>query len=77
MIVFSGQVILLDVEGTTFYQLVHDILFGYAKKHIASFLREHSHDHEVYEIAQMLAQETGVKVTFVTGMNAPGYSCCN
>ncbi len=62
MIVFSGQVILLDVEGTTSsINFVHDILFGYAKKHIASFLQEHSHDHEVYEIAQMLAQETGVE----------------
>ena len=61
MIVFPGQVILLDVEGTTSsIDFVHDVLFGYAKEHVATFLQEHSHDPKVYEIAQTLAQETGL-----------------
>ena len=61
MIVFPGQVILLDVEGTTSsIDFVHNVLFGYAKEHVATFLQEHSHDPKVYEIAQTLAQETGL-----------------
>ena len=59
MIVFSGQVILLDVEGTTSsIDFVYDVLFGYAKEHIAAFLQTHSDDDEIYNITQELAQET-------------------
>jgi len=61
VIVFSGQVILLDVEGTTSsIDFVYDVLFGYAKEHIAAFLQTHSDDDEIYKITQELAQETGI-----------------
>ena len=61
MIVFSGQVILLDVEGTTSsIDFVYDVLFGYAKEHIAAFLQTHLDDDEIYKITQELAQETGI-----------------
>ena len=62
MIVFPGQVILLDVEGTTSsIDFVYDVLFGYAKEHVAAFLQSHLADDEIYEIAQTLAQETGIE----------------
>lgn len=61
MIVFSGQVILLDVEGTTSsIDFVYDVLFGYAKEHVAAFLQTHLDDDEIYKITQALAQETGI-----------------
>ena len=55
MIVFPGQVILLDVEGTTSsIDFVYDVLFGYAKEHVAAFLQSHSADDDICEIAQTL-----------------------
>lgn len=61
MIVFAGQVILLDVEGTTSsIDFVYEVLFGYAKEHIAAFLQSNSQDDEVFAISQELANETGV-----------------
>jgi enolase-phosphatase E1 len=61
VIVFSGQVILLDVEGTTSsIDFVYDVLFGYAKEHVAAFLQTHLDDDEIYKITQALAQETGI-----------------
>ena len=61
MIVFAGQVILLDVEGTTSsIDFVYEVLFGYAKEHIAAFLQSNSQDDEVFAISQELAKETGV-----------------
>jgi len=61
VIVFAGQVILLDVEGTTSsIDFVYDVLFGYAKEHIAAFLQSNAQDDEVVAISQELAKETGV-----------------
>ena len=61
MIVFAGEVILLDVEGTTSsIDFVYDVLFAYAKEHIAAFLQTHSQDDEILEISQALAKEAGI-----------------
>ena len=61
MIVFAGEVILLDVEGTTSsIDFVYDVLFAYAKEHISAFLQTNSQDAEILKISQALAKETGV-----------------
>ena len=61
MIIFSGQSILLDVEGTTSsIDFVYDVLFAYAKKHIADYLQAHASDPTVSNIAQALGQEAGI-----------------
>jgi enolase-phosphatase E1 len=60
VIVFGGQGILLDVEGTTSsIAFVYDVLFAYAKEHIAAFLQQHATDSAVAEAAAALAAETG------------------
>ena len=59
MIVFGGKGILLDVEGTTSsIAFVYDVLFAYAKKHIADFLEQHAAEPAVVEAADALAAET-------------------
>ena len=61
VIIFSGQSILLDVEGTTSsIDFVYDVLFAYAKKHIADYLQAHASDPTVSDIAQALGQEAGI-----------------
>jgi len=60
VIVFGGQGILLDVEGTTSsIAFVYDVLFAYAKEHIAAFLEQHATDSAVAEAAAAIAAETG------------------
>ncbi len=60
MIVFGGQGILLDVEGTTSsIAFVYDVLFAYAKEHIAAFLEQHATEPAVAEAAAAIATETG------------------
>lgn len=60
MIVFGGQGILLDVEGTTSsIAFVYDVLFAYAKEHIAAFLEQHAIEPAVAEAAAAIAAETG------------------
>ena len=60
MTVFGGKGILLDVEGTTSsIAFVYDVLFAYAKEHIAAFLEQHATDPAVAEAAAALAAETG------------------
>lgn len=59
MIVFGGKGILLDVEGTTSsIAFVYDVLFVYAKEHIADFLDKHAAEPAVAEAATALAAET-------------------
>ena len=59
MIVFGGKGILLDVEGTTSsIAFVYDVLFVYAKQHIADFLDQHAAEPTVAEVATALAAET-------------------
>ena len=59
MIVFDGKGILLDVEGTTSsIAFVYDVLFAYAKEHIAGYFERHATDEGVRAAATALANET-------------------
>ena len=52
------RVILLDIEGTTTpIAFVHDVLFPFARAHLAEFLRAHGQDAEVDEVRRLLARE--------------------
>ncbi|MCA1577580.1 MAG: acireductone synthase [Acidobacteria bacterium] len=53
--------VLLDIEGTTTpIAFVHDVLFSYAKTHVADYLAKHSHTEDVRKDIQLLRQEHGV-----------------
>jgi enolase-phosphatase E1 len=55
VILFDGRGILLDVEGTTSsISFVYDVLFEYAKRHMASFLEAHAADPLVREHSRQL-----------------------
>ncbi len=61
MIVFDGQAILLDVEGTTSsISFVYDVLFTYAKDHVADFLSRERGNEAVRTAAAQLAAEAGL-----------------
>ena len=61
VIVFGGQGILLDVEGTTSsIAFVYDVLFAFARNHVAEFLASHAGDPMVHAIASQLAAEAGI-----------------
>ena len=52
------RVVLLDIEGTTTpIAFVHEVLFPFARTHLAEFLRAHPDDAEVDEVLQLLARE--------------------
>lgn len=52
------RVVLLDIEGTTTpIAFVHDVLFPFARAHLASFLHTHGGDAEVAEVRRRLARE--------------------
>lgn len=60
MIVFGGRGIVLDVEGTTSsISFVYDVLFAFARKHVADFLVQNRLDPVVQAAAVSLAAETG------------------
>lgn len=60
MIVFGGQGLLLDVEGTTSsIAFVYDVLFAYAKAHLATFLDNHFDEAAVQSAVADLVNETG------------------
>ncbi len=64
MVIFDGRAILLDVEGTTSsISFVYDVLFEYAKQHVAAFLAEHREDAEVLQLAVSLAKSAGATLT--------------
>jgi enolase-phosphatase E1 len=61
VIVFDGQAILLDVEGTTSsISFVYDVLFTFAKDHVADFLSRESGTDVVRAAARQLADEAGI-----------------
>jgi enolase-phosphatase E1 len=61
VIVFDGQAILLDVEGTTSsISFVYDVLFTYAKDHVADFLSRERGNEAVRTAAAQLAAEAGL-----------------
>jgi enolase-phosphatase E1 len=52
------RVVLLDIEGTTTpIAFVHDVLFPFARAHLAAFLRAHAGDGEMAEVRRLLARE--------------------
>ena len=61
VIVFDGQAILLDVEGTTSsISFVYDVLFTFAKDHVADFLSRERETEAVQAAAAALAAEVGM-----------------
>ncbi len=63
MIVFGGQGMLLDVEGTTSsISFVYDVLFAFARQHVAGFLEAHRDEPVVRGLAAQLAAEAGADV---------------
>lgn len=61
MIIFDGQAILLDVEGTTSsISFVYDVLFTFAKDHVADFLSHERGTEAVQAAAAALAAEVGI-----------------
>ena len=59
--VFRGQGILLDVEGTTSsISFVYDVLFVFARTHLAEFLLAHCDDQRVAKLAAQLAAEASL-----------------
>lgn len=52
------RVVLLDIEGTTTpIAFVHEVLFPFARTHLAEFLRTHPDDDDVDEVRRLLARE--------------------
>ncbi|MFM1996880.1 MAG: Enolase-phosphatase [Planctomycetota bacterium] len=61
MIVFGGRGILLDVEGTTSsISFVYDVLFAFARRHVAEYLARHGGDPDVRAAALGIAAEVGL-----------------
>ncbi len=61
MIVFGGRGILLDVEGTTSsIAFVYDVLFAFARRHVADYLDRHGDDPDVRAAALGIAAEAGL-----------------
>lgn len=66
MIVFDGQAILLDVEGTTSsISFVYDVLFAFAKDNVADFLCREVGTAAVRAAAAQLAVEAGLADAFL------------
>jgi len=60
MILFSGRVLLLDVEGTTSsVSYVYDVLFPYAKERMRDFLDAHWNDPQVERARELIAHDAG------------------
>src|SRR5689334_22585742 len=58
----STRLILLDVEGTVSpLTFVHDVLFPYARQHVADFLSAHSDAAPVQEVLDQMARDAGKK----------------
>ncbi len=60
MIRFSGKGILLDIEGTTSsVSFVYDVLFPYARDHVAEFLEQHWDAPETRAACEQIAMDAG------------------
>ena len=78
MIVFGGQGILLDVEGTTSsIAFVYDVLFTFAKEHVGAFLTRQGSDPLVRDIAGRLAAETGAEAGDATQLERAAIDLMN
>lgn len=57
------QAIVTDIEGTTSsISFVHDVLFPYASKHLAEFVRSHQDDPDVSKQLHAVCDEVGVSL---------------
>ena len=64
MILFAGRGILLDVEGTTSsISFVYEVLFAFAREHVADFLSRHSGAPAVLSLLPALAADAGIPPT--------------
>jgi len=64
LILFAGRGILLDVEGTTSsISFVYDVLFAFAREHVADFLTRHADDPAVLALLAPLAADAGIPPT--------------
>ncbi|HVY71538.1 MAG TPA: acireductone synthase [Verrucomicrobiae bacterium] len=62
MIQFSGGLLLLDVEGTVSpLTFVHDVLFPFARKNVASFLAKNAESAAVLAALDQMARDDGAK----------------
>jgi len=60
VIVFGGEGIVLDVEGTTSsISFLYDVLFDFAKRHVGEFLAAHASDPFVQDLARRIHDEAG------------------
>jgi enolase-phosphatase E1 len=60
MIELQGGTILLDIEGTVSpLAFVHEVMFPYARKHVASFLAAHFEEAAVRQALDQMAQDAG------------------
>ncbi|HMO14280.1 MAG TPA: acireductone synthase [Pirellulaceae bacterium] len=68
---FSGQAILLDIEGTTSsISYIYDTMFPYVRQHLAEFLRANWHRHELVDAVAQLAVDADVEPqTWLAGMS--------
>jgi enolase-phosphatase E1 len=54
------EAVLTDIEGTTSsISFVHEVLFPYAREHLADYVREHREDPQVSDILSAVERETG------------------
>ncbi len=61
--------IVTDIEGTTSgIGFVHDVLFPYALKHIAGFVREHQEERDVMRVLLRISDNTGIPMHDIEGM---------
>ncbi|MGB4248585.1 MAG: acireductone synthase [Pseudohongiellaceae bacterium] len=61
--------IVTDIEGTTSgIGFVHDVLFPYALKHVAGFVREHQEERDVMRVLLRISEKTGIPLHDIEGM---------
>lgn len=59
------KAILTDIEGTTTsISFVYDVLFPYAREHLAEYVREHAGDSEIIACIDAVCAEVGHPMTF-------------
>jgi enolase-phosphatase E1 len=57
---FAGRIILLDIEGTTSsIRYVHEVLFPYARRELAQFLKTRWDDPKVQATCEQIARDAG------------------
>jgi enolase-phosphatase E1 len=61
MIAYACQAVVLDIEGTISpLSFVHDVLFPYARRHAAEYLRTHWNAPELRDAMRLMARDVGM-----------------